>query len=95
MVKTLIGLDRTLGWLRSVISSGVSGHDFDCALTNFATVEDQRVVFVQGHVALIRRLGAQRPNAKAASDQPDRRVRSPRERHIVEPNSSIFRDTYK
>jgi hypothetical protein len=30
---------------RLVISSGASGHDFDSALTNFATVEDQRSVF--------------------------------------------------
>jgi hypothetical protein len=34
-----------LGLARLVISSGASGHDFDCALTNFATVEDQHSVF--------------------------------------------------
>jgi hypothetical protein len=43
--KTLIGLYRTVGWPRPVISSGASGHDFDCTLTNFATIEDQHTVF--------------------------------------------------
>jgi hypothetical protein len=89
--KTLTGLDRTLGWSRPVISSGASGHGFDCALTKFATIEDQRVVFERGHVAPIRGLGAQRPDAKAASGQSDRRVQSPRGRHIVETNDSILR----
>jgi hypothetical protein len=88
--KTLTGLDWTLGWPRPVISSGTSGHDFDCALTNFATVEDQRTVFERGHMTPTRGLGAQRSDAEAASGQPDRRVWSPRSRHIVEPNDSIL-----
>jgi hypothetical protein len=56
--KTLTGLERTLGWPRSVISSDTSGHGFDCALTNFVTIEDQHTVFEQGHVVSIRGLGA-------------------------------------
>jgi hypothetical protein len=91
--KTLTGLDRTLGWLCPVISSCVSGHRFDCALTNLATIEDQCAVFERGHVAPIRGLGAQRPDAEAAYGQLDRRVRSPRGRHIVEPNGSILLGT--
>jgi hypothetical protein len=56
--KILTGLDRTLGWPHPVISSGASGHGFDCTLINFATIEDQRAVFERGHMALIRGLGA-------------------------------------
>jgi hypothetical protein len=62
---------------RPVISSSVSGHGFDCALTNFATVEDWRVVFEQGHVVPIHGLGTQQPDAEPASSQPNWRVRSP------------------
>jgi hypothetical protein len=88
--KTLTGLDRTLGWPHPVISLDASGHGFDCAPTNFATIEDQRAVFEWGHMVPIRGVGAQRPNTEVVSGQPDRRVRSPRGRHIVEPNGSII-----
>jgi hypothetical protein len=69
--KTLTRLNWTLGWPRPVISLDAFGHDFDCALTNFATVEDQRAVFERGHVAPIRGLGAQRPDTEATSGRPE------------------------
>jgi hypothetical protein len=38
----------------------------------------------------IRGLGAERPNAKVVSGQPDLCIRSLRDRHFVEPNDSIL-----
>jgi hypothetical protein len=56
-LKTLTRVDRTLGWPCPIISSGASGYGIDCALTNFATVEDQCAVFKREHAAPIRGLG--------------------------------------
>jgi hypothetical protein len=78
--KTLTRLDQTLGWPRSVLSSGASGHYFDCALTNFATVEDECAVFERGHMAPICGLGVQRLDASVRSTRPARLV-APRQAH--------------
>jgi hypothetical protein len=40
-----------------VLSVGASGHDFDCALTNFVTVEIGWLSFEYGHVAGIHVFG--------------------------------------